>query len=643
MTDHTERLKNEIEYYRNVETVHDLPEIFHYWSNKYLLPKFRKLGVEGVLDFYASYIISTCQKKPHEIVHIISFGSGNCDLEIELLILVKNKGFVNLLLECIDINPSMLERGKVAANSVGLESLMKFTMSDIQSWIPAQTDICIANQSLHHFTELEQLFEKIKIAIGDHGFFLTSDMIGRNGHMRWPEAMYYLDKNWRNLPDKYKFNHQLSRYELDFQNWDCSKEGFEGIRAQDILPLLVQFFNFDLFLAYNNNINILLDRSFGHNLDPQDPTDTSLVDDWASQDEELMSAGKIKPTQILAAMTGREIQKPKIIGEMTPEFCTREGPEYESDLLFEKFHLNFDTLLGDVTDDVIRASIVLDPALFQIINKEIVSKSIDSGIVSLREGSIFLCAITDFFDTACNTINDQLVAARGEHSGTSSTSCRLITLMEGDTEDIQLGHGKHFVFHMTEAQDCSFKLLGRPLLEIGGELNSVSIISSRTEEFLTVINSDSLLLKCIVVSIVPDEQSHAVIPDLVKGSTINSDPDGTFGIYPTEINGCGDSFFWIGPIARIRLLTVPNKHLTIAGLIPHGLYSQKRGSIFSVKVDGEAIYEAKQNLDLQFDIVVGKDFSYAEAIDVELTCDSTVVNTNDLRVLSIILSTLDFK
>jgi len=38
----------------------------------------------------------------------------------------------------------------------------------------------------------------------------------------------------------------------DLRYWDCSKQGFEGIRAQDILPLLVKKFSFRSFLGFGN-------------------------------------------------------------------------------------------------------------------------------------------------------------------------------------------------------------------------------------------------------------------------------------------------------------------------------------------------------------------------------------------------------
>ena len=153
--------------------------------------------------------------------------------------LLGRSGVENFIFDCLDVNPQMLARGEQLAQERGLTSHFDFIEADINSW-EAETsyDIIIANQCLHHFVELELLFEKTHQCLQDKGFFLTNDMIGRNGHMRWPEALELVQALWSLLDERHKWNHQLRRLEAVYENWDCSiSGGFEGVRAQDILPL----------------------------------------------------------------------------------------------------------------------------------------------------------------------------------------------------------------------------------------------------------------------------------------------------------------------------------------------------------------------------------------------------------------------
>lgn len=177
---------------------------------------------------------------------------------------------------------------------------------------------------MHHVIELEHLFDAIETGLTSTGVFLTSDMIGRNGHMRWPEALAAMQPYWESLPNHYKYNQLLKRQENQFINHDCSTEGFEFMRAQDILPLLTQKFGFNLFIPFANIIMPFIDRSFGHNFDANNETDLAFIDQVHETDERLIYEGILKPTQMIAALCKNKscntlLTNPKL----TPEFCIR--------------------------------------------------------------------------------------------------------------------------------------------------------------------------------------------------------------------------------------------------------------------------------------------------------------------------------
>ena len=184
-------------------------------------------------------------------------------------------------------------------------------------------DVVIANQCLHHILELERVFERISAIMAPDGVFLTSDMIGRNGHMRWPEARELIDRFWEELPKAYRYHRLLRRQENRFQDWDCSITGFEGIRAQDILPLLVQRFDFEFFYAFGNVIDPFVDRGFGPNFDADAEWDRDFIDRVHAADEAAFDAGTIKPTHMIAAMRHRQGLVPRVWKSRTPESCVR--------------------------------------------------------------------------------------------------------------------------------------------------------------------------------------------------------------------------------------------------------------------------------------------------------------------------------
>jgi hypothetical protein len=127
------------------------------------------------------------------------------------------------------------------------------------------------------------------------------------------------------MPERYKYNHALKRFEGKYENWDCSTDGFEGIRAQDVLPLLRRYFEFEMFLGYGNLIDIFVDRAFGHNFDPASQEDQRFIDKVALLDDQLIESGELKPTHIIAVMGNAQVENPRVYRHLTPEFCTREA------------------------------------------------------------------------------------------------------------------------------------------------------------------------------------------------------------------------------------------------------------------------------------------------------------------------------
>jgi SAM-dependent methyltransferase len=319
------KVEQEIRIYRDVANVHELPAMFHYWANKYLRPKLELLGFTSPDDFYLQYITRMARAIAPSSCNILSLGAGNCDTEARLAELLRGAGIGNFVFHCLEINPQMLARGQRLTGERGLSSHFTFIEADINSWdAGASCEIVIANQSLHHIVELELLFEKVHRCLRDSGFFLTNDMIGRNGHMRWPEALELVQACWRLLDDKHKWNHLLKRHEAVYENWDCSLEGFEGIRSQDILPLLTRQFEFDCFLGFANAINVFVDRAFGHNFDVANEKDCYFIDFVSQLDEYFIEAGKLKPTQMIAAMRKTRGAAAKVYKHLTPEFCVRD-------------------------------------------------------------------------------------------------------------------------------------------------------------------------------------------------------------------------------------------------------------------------------------------------------------------------------
>jgi len=313
------KVQQELAIYEKQINIHDLPDIYHYWSNKYLAPIFQDAGFTSIAEFFSSNLLVAATRARCTMAYFVSVGSGNCDLEVSIAKNLLKAGFNDFVLECLEINPVMLERGKQIAKENGVLDNMDFVEADFNTWKPVkQYHGVMANQSLHHVTRLEHLFDQVTKALHKDGSFVISDMIGRNGHQRWPEALEIVQKYWIKIPDKKKFNVLLNRFEEKYDNWDCSKEGFEGIRAQDILPLLVQRLQCEKFVGFGNVIDIFVDRCFGPNYSRESQEDKDLIDELHAEDEAGFASGFLTPTHMMAVFVKTKHCEPYYSRGITP-------------------------------------------------------------------------------------------------------------------------------------------------------------------------------------------------------------------------------------------------------------------------------------------------------------------------------------
>lgn len=235
---------------------------------------------------------------------ILSVGCGDGSVEIGVAKELLTRDVTNFEFICADLSPILLDRLRESVEKEGLSEYFTPQQIDLNLLqVEGEFDVIMANHSLHHIEALEDLFEFCRDRLRDGGIFATCDMIGRNGHMRWPEAAILVKALWPTLEPKQQYHYQLARHSSEFQDHDCSTEGFEGIRAQDILPLLLDKFRPYKFFATGGFVDMLVDRGYGPGYDVGSAKDVSLVRFLCDMNEVLLDAGVLKPTWMMAYFT----------------------------------------------------------------------------------------------------------------------------------------------------------------------------------------------------------------------------------------------------------------------------------------------------------------------------------------------------
>lgn len=311
----------------------NLPPIFHYWSKRHVVPKLAAVGLGPLEDLFGDPIAERCRRDPGKLVKALSLGAGNCDHESGLAASLMSRGLENFQIDCLDRSGEMLEHGRRTAERLGVAGRLGFVESDVDDWSPESSyDVCIALQSIHHFADLESLFAKVRRSLEPDGVFVVNDLIGRNGRILWPEALVYVEYIWQRMPQRYKYNNLRRRVEIEYENRDSSTTGFEALRSQDILPLLIESFHFETFLAFGNIIDVFVDRAFGHNLSVERESDCAFIDRVALLDDRLIDEGIVKPTHMVARLRTQPVDQVSYYRHWSPEFCVRPAEAPASDL-----------------------------------------------------------------------------------------------------------------------------------------------------------------------------------------------------------------------------------------------------------------------------------------------------------------------
>lgn len=307
-SDYERKAEVEQRHFEGIASFNPLASILGWWAPRYLTPRVQRIfGTATHIQFYGDPIARLCERGD-ATVRVASIGSGDGTVEIQVArYLLEKRRVRNFKLTGFDLSPVLVERASSKID-VALAEHVAFACADINSGLAAgSVDVVVFNQVLHHIVELEALFDAVGEILAPDGIVLIRDMIGRNGHRAWPEALEVIDSIWKAMPARYRYHHVHKREYAAFPDIDMSSQSFEGIRAQDILPLLVEHpsLHFSKFYAWGGVVDRFISQGFGPNYDATREDDQAFLHVLSLLTDELNDSGRVKPVQMVAEMVRR--------------------------------------------------------------------------------------------------------------------------------------------------------------------------------------------------------------------------------------------------------------------------------------------------------------------------------------------------
>jgi SAM-dependent methyltransferase len=300
------RVEREIAVFEGQEALHNHGPAFHHYTAAVVRPLIElAFGRHGVHEVYAESIAGAVARSGLDRVY--SLGCGDGAQEREVLRAADRLGLPPFRIAGLELAPAVAARANAVAEAEGLAGRFEVIVHDLNWGLPGEGDVAavMAHHVLHHIVALEELFDFVAERLHPDGVFVTFDMIGRNGHMRWPEMRPLVRRLWSMLPSAQRRDHVFGTPSLHFQDWDCAIEGFEGVRAQDILPLMAERFTIGRFAAWGGLADTFVNPRAAPNFDPRRAEDRAFLDAVSALEVALLDARRTTPASMVAEFRSR--------------------------------------------------------------------------------------------------------------------------------------------------------------------------------------------------------------------------------------------------------------------------------------------------------------------------------------------------
>lgn len=206
-------------------------------------------------------------------LRILSLCSGAARIEAGMAPLAGTAAHWTLM----DLNESLLRTAAANFPEGVVPDLIVGDLNTIRDF-GVRYDVIMCVSGLHHIVELERVLDFISAALADGGeFWSIGEAIGRNGNRLWGRALDAANACFTPLPARLRRNHHTGVVDERLPDDDYGSGTFEGIRSQDILPLLTD--RLDPVDVYRRNCFLwrLVNQAYNGNYDMSDPEDVARL------------------------------------------------------------------------------------------------------------------------------------------------------------------------------------------------------------------------------------------------------------------------------------------------------------------------------------------------------------------------------
>ncbi|NMB81114.1 MAG: class I SAM-dependent methyltransferase [Ignavibacteria bacterium] len=268
----------------------DIPQIIENWN--FLI------SGNPQTDYYDYFITTFLYEKTNLFALSLGCGTGHRELKW-----AASGKFIQI--DAIDLSPKRIEFAKKEALEEGFSHIINYQTMDFDKITEENKyDLIFCEQSLHHFSPMEKVVNKINRILKPDGLLLVNEYVGPNRFQWVTEQLYYTNMLLKEIPDKYKYyyNSRLKKrkqYKPGIFRMILSDPS-EAIESENILPELNKKFRLVQQKEYGGTILHLLFNGIAQNFINEAEETLNILKKCFQFENELLHSKKIKSDFIFA-------------------------------------------------------------------------------------------------------------------------------------------------------------------------------------------------------------------------------------------------------------------------------------------------------------------------------------------------------
>jgi len=275
----------------------DIPEVMERWNVLISGDK----NVDYVSYFLHKYFSG------RDSLTALSLGCGTGHREVKLARL----GMFERI-DAVDISKARIEHAREKSEDQGYDNVISYVVGDVYTVpLPSSSyDLVIVEQSLHHFSPLDRILNRIHACLSSSGCFIFNEYVGPARFQWTDKQLEVINDLLSRFPERYRRRWKSGtvkrkvhrRGRLSMTLWDPS----EAIESHRILPFIREIFDVVEIKGYGGTVLHPLFSDIAQNFLLKDGETQHLLRMCFRVEDRLLSSGELPSDFVVGICRRRE-------------------------------------------------------------------------------------------------------------------------------------------------------------------------------------------------------------------------------------------------------------------------------------------------------------------------------------------------